>query len=136
MQFCNRGLAYYFKGIHNLAIADQDKAIDLDPLHAVAYNNRGAAYLKLGNYAAAIADLQRAIDLKPEFPNPHKHLAWLKATCPRPEFLDGAGALAHTHALSRLPGKTRLNTRPYWRSLTRQRVTSAARWHANRAVWN
>jgi tetratricopeptide (TPR) repeat protein len=95
IQFCNRGLAYYFKGVHALAIADLDKAIELDPIHAVAYNNRGAAYLKLGNYAAATADLQKAIDLKPEFPNPHKHLAWLKATCPLPDFLDGASAVAH-----------------------------------------
>ncbi len=95
IHFCNRGLAYYFKGLYDQAIEDQDKAIELDPTHAVAFNNRGAAYLKLGNYAAAAADLQKAIDLKPEFPNPHKHLAWLKATCPLPDFLDGAGALVH-----------------------------------------
>ena len=95
VHYCNRGLAYYLKGIYALAIADQDKAIELDPIHAVAFNNRGAAYLKLGNYATAIADLQKAIELKPDFPNPHKHLAWLKATCPLPEFLDGASALVH-----------------------------------------
>jgi Flp pilus assembly protein TadD len=95
VQFCNRGLAYYLKGMYALAIADLDKAIELDPTEAVAYNNRGAAYMKLGNYAAATADVQKALDLKPEFPNPHKHLGWIKATCPLPDFHDSAGALAH-----------------------------------------
>jgi tetratricopeptide (TPR) repeat protein/Zn-dependent membrane protease YugP len=93
--FCNRGLAHYLKGDYPPALADLDKALKLDPAEAFAYNNRGAAYLKIGNFAAATADLQKALDLKPEFPNPHKHLAWLQATCPLPEFRDGTSAVAH-----------------------------------------
>jgi tetratricopeptide (TPR) repeat protein len=93
--FCNRGLAYYLKGDYTDALADLDKALELDPAEAFAYNNRGAAYLKIGNFAAARADLQKALDLKPDFPNPHRHLAWLQATCPRPKFRDGASAVAH-----------------------------------------
>ena len=49
----------------------------------------------MGNFTAATADLQRALDLKPEFPNPHKHLAWLQATCPLADFRDGTSAVAH-----------------------------------------
>jgi tetratricopeptide (TPR) repeat protein len=93
--FCNRGLGYYLKGDYTRALADLDKALELDPAQAFAYNNRGAAYLKIGNCAAATADLQKALELKPEFPNPHKHLAWLQATCPELDFRDGASAVAH-----------------------------------------
>jgi tetratricopeptide (TPR) repeat protein len=93
--FCNRGLGYYLKGDYTRALADLDKALELDPAEAFAYNNRGAAYLKMGNFAAATTDLQRALDLKPEFPNPHKHLAWLQATCPLADFRDGPSAVAH-----------------------------------------
>ncbi len=102
VQFCNRGLAYYLKGKHALAIADLDKAIELDPMEAVAYNNRGAAHMKFGNYAAATADLQKSLALKPEFSNPHKHLAWLKATCPLSDFRDGASALIHAQSAKQL----------------------------------
>jgi tetratricopeptide (TPR) repeat protein/Zn-dependent membrane protease YugP len=93
--FCNRGLAHYLKGDYPRALADLDKALELDPKEAFAYNNRGAASLKMGNFAAARVDFQKAIDLKPDFPNPHRHLAWLQATCPLPEFRDGTSAVAH-----------------------------------------
>src|SRR5207245_1441058 len=91
--FCNRGLAYYLKEDYTRALADLDKALELDPVEAFAYNNRGAAYLKMGNFPAATADLQRALDLKPDFANPHKHLAWLQATCPLADFRDGTSAV-------------------------------------------
>jgi tetratricopeptide (TPR) repeat protein len=102
---CNRGLAYYFQGDCSRALADLDRALELNPADAIAYNNRGAAYLKTGNFTAARADLEKALDLKPDFANPHKHLAWLQATCPRAEFRDGAAALIHAQQAHELIDK-------------------------------
>jgi tetratricopeptide (TPR) repeat protein len=102
---CNRGLAYYLKGDYPRALADLDKAVELDPADAFAYNNRGAAHLKAGNFAAARTDLQKALELKPDFPNPHKHLAWLQATCPVAEFRDGASAVGHAQRALELAPK-------------------------------
>ena len=48
------------------AIEDFNKAIDLNPEDAGAYNNRGLAYGKTGNFHAAIQDFNTAIDLNPE----------------------------------------------------------------------
>jgi len=96
----DRGLAYYLKGDLDHAIADLNEGIRLNPQDPVTYNNRGAAYLKAGRYSESLADLEAAIQLKADFPNPHKHLAWLRATCPEPAFRDGSAAVAHaTRAL-------------------------------------
>ncbi len=82
------------------AIADASHALRLDPNDAIAFNNRGAALSKSGEYAAAVADLQEAIRFRPSLPNPYKHLAWIQANCPLPEFRDGAAAVANaTRAL-------------------------------------
>jgi tetratricopeptide (TPR) repeat protein len=40
----NRGIAYGEKGEYDRAIADYNRAIQLDPKLAFAYNNRGNAY--------------------------------------------------------------------------------------------
>ena len=45
------------------AIADLDKAIELDPNYALAYTNRGLAKAHLKQYSEAIADYDKAIEL-------------------------------------------------------------------------
>ena len=45
------------------AIEDFNKAIELDPNHAVAYNNRGMMYQKRGDSDLAEADLRKAREL-------------------------------------------------------------------------
>ena len=52
-------------GLYNLAIANYDKAIQLKPDHAGAYNNRGLAKAELSQYFAAISDYNKAIQLEP-----------------------------------------------------------------------
>ena len=44
---------------------DYDKAIELDPNDAEAYNNRGNSYRDLGQYQRAIEDYDKAIELDP-----------------------------------------------------------------------
>jgi len=70
----SEGLAdvYFYRGyIHQVplddpkaAIADYDKAIELRPDLAKAYNNRGVAHADKGEYDLAIADYDKAIELK------------------------------------------------------------------------
>ncbi|MEE9399447.1 MAG: tetratricopeptide repeat protein [Dehalococcoidales bacterium] len=47
----------------DLAIADANKAIGLDPNVAITYFNRGRAYKEQGKKAEAIADFEKFITL-------------------------------------------------------------------------
>ncbi len=61
--YVTRGLAYYEQGQYEQAIADYDRAIDLNPDYALAYYNRGLAYKQQGQYERAIADFERCLEL-------------------------------------------------------------------------
>ena len=54
-------------GKHEEAIEDLNKAIELKPDYALAYNNRGIAYNNLGQYDRAIEDYDKAIELDPDY---------------------------------------------------------------------
>jgi tetratricopeptide (TPR) repeat protein len=96
----DRGLARLQAGEYEAALEDTHEAVRLDPNDAIALNNRGVARSKLGDWAGAADDLREAIRLAPEFPNPHRHFAWLKATCPDDALRDGSAAVEHaTRAL-------------------------------------
>src|ERR1700693_5975196 len=56
----NRGTAHQLKGTLDRAIADFDKAIELQPNYASAYNSRGLVYATKGDYTHALADVTRA----------------------------------------------------------------------------
>ena len=65
--------AYFYKGFAHgklgkleEAILNYDKAIELKPNYAVAYNNRGVAKQELGRHEEAILDLDKAIELEPK----------------------------------------------------------------------
>jgi tetratricopeptide (TPR) repeat protein len=62
-----RGWAYVTKQDYDRAIADFDKAIELDPKYTPAYNNRGNVYRDKGDYDKAIANLNQAIALNPKY---------------------------------------------------------------------
>jgi len=59
----SRGVAYARKGELDKAIADFDKAIELDPNFEEAYCNRGVAYVQKGEVEKAISDLEKCIEL-------------------------------------------------------------------------
>jgi len=65
--FFYRGTAQAFLSQYEQAIADFDRAIQLDPQDAKAYSNRGAAYADLGQYEQAIADFDQAIQINPQY---------------------------------------------------------------------
>ena len=66
MAYAYRGGAYFGKNYYDLAIADYDQAIRLQPDFAIAYNGRGLAYATTGDRARAIADFDHAIRLQPD----------------------------------------------------------------------
>jgi len=53
-QFLQDAAEKISRGEYEQAIKDYDKAIELNPEYATAYNNRGNAYAKLGEYDKAI----------------------------------------------------------------------------------
>ncbi|MEQ9239110.1 tetratricopeptide repeat protein [Coleofasciculus sp. E2-BRE-01] len=45
--YINRGLAYYYQGDYEKAIADYTSALELDPYNYNAFHNRSLAYQRL-----------------------------------------------------------------------------------------
>jgi tetratricopeptide (TPR) repeat protein len=120
----DRGLCWLQKGVLYRAAADLDESLRLNPTDAVAFNNRGVVFMKAGDYQHAVTDLNEAIRLMPEFPNPHKHLAWLWATCPEAEFRNGAASVVSATRALELNG---------WKSTEWLGVLAAA--HAEAGEW-
>jgi tetratricopeptide (TPR) repeat protein len=67
----NRGRGYMGLGQYGKAIADFNKAMQLDPTYAFAYNNRGDVFTLLGQFDRAMADFNRAIQLNPHYASPY-----------------------------------------------------------------
>lgn len=59
--YANRGDAYRLKGETDLAIADYDQAIQLEPHRSINHHNRGLVYQAKGDLDRAIADYSEAI---------------------------------------------------------------------------
>jgi Flp pilus assembly protein TadD len=51
------------KGQYDQAISDFNKAIEINPKYANAYNNRGIVYISLGNMVSACHDWLKACEL-------------------------------------------------------------------------
>jgi len=73
VDYFNRGVAENASGDFEGAIADYNRAIELDPKYAAAYSNRGNAKQAKGDLDGAIADCSRAIELDPKDPVAHKY---------------------------------------------------------------
>src|ERR1700721_1647929 len=61
----NRGRAYRGKGQFDLALADYDQAIPLDPGSAISFYGRGAAYFFKKDNDQAIDDFTKSVSLDP-----------------------------------------------------------------------
>ena len=74
--YTNRGFAYGTKGDYDREIAEETKAIELNPRQADAYANRGFAYSKKGDFDKEIADESTAIALEPQLMQPYNNRAF------------------------------------------------------------
>ena len=61
----NRGITYRTLKRYDEALADFNRAIELDPTFSAAFSNRGITYHTLQRYDDALADYTRAIELDP-----------------------------------------------------------------------
>jgi tetratricopeptide (TPR) repeat protein len=66
-----RGNLYAVRGEADLALADYDRAILLDPTRAVAFFNRAGALAASGQIDRALADYDRTIELDPRDADAH-----------------------------------------------------------------
>lgn len=62
------------------AIAESNRALEIDPLSPIINVEAALPYYYMGDYERAIAQLRRAIDLDPYFASAHGHLARLLDT--------------------------------------------------------
>jgi len=74
--WCHNGLGavYADLGRYNDAIAEYQRAIELDPQYPFPHNGLGNVYANLGRYDDAIAEFQWAIELDPQGAYPHNGL--------------------------------------------------------------
>ena len=79
MSYFDRGTTYVNKGDYDRAIADFNKAIDLEPDYADVFYNRGVAYIKKDEVQRVIEDFNKAIVLNPDFAETYctRGLVWL-----------------------------------------------------------
>ncbi|MGX4737151.1 tetratricopeptide repeat protein [Kitasatospora griseola] len=62
-----RGIGHHGEGRHDLALADFDQAVALDPDRPEALHSRGRALIAVLRYEEALIDLGRAVELDPDF---------------------------------------------------------------------
>jgi len=63
------------QGKHDMAIAQFNKAIEINPQFAEAYYSRGIAYLSMGNRYQAISDFTKVIEINPNIAEAYYHRA-------------------------------------------------------------
>ena len=92
--YVNRGSIYVRQGKVDEAIDDYNAALQLDPNRPEVYTARASAFLRKENYGQALADLRTAVQMKSKKPDVALNsLAWLRATCPKPDIRDGKEAV-------------------------------------------
>jgi lipoprotein NlpI len=77
LAYLNRGLLRCSEGCSELALADYNKALQLNPNFAEAYVERGSAYDLKGRFDLALADYNKALQLKPDMPRAYNGRGWV-----------------------------------------------------------
>ncbi|MDY7038263.1 MAG: tetratricopeptide repeat protein, partial [Thermodesulfobacteriota bacterium] len=76
--YCNRGVAWFYKGDYDRAISDYDRALAINPHYTGAYCNRGVLWTNKGDYDRAISDYEKALDMDTSYAPAYcgRGLAW------------------------------------------------------------
>lgn len=82
-EFLRRSIEWWSKNDWDRAIAEYDRAIEIDTGSAPAWYGRGAALLAKNQYDRAIADLDQAIRLDPDYPAAYNNRCWAIAIAGR-----------------------------------------------------
>ena len=88
-EHCSRGTSRHAQGDVAGAIAEFDRAIEVSPDCAEAWNNRGATRHSMGDLAAAMADFDRALTINARYAEAYNNRGIVRHL-----FRDLAGALA------------------------------------------
>ncbi|WP_063856602.1 ATP-binding protein [Kitasatospora griseola] len=62
-----RGIGHHGEGRHDQALADFDRAVELDPDRPEALHSRARSLIAAERYEQALVDLDRAVELDPDF---------------------------------------------------------------------
>jgi tetratricopeptide (TPR) repeat protein len=100
----SRGFAHYSRGEYRNALRDYDRALQIDPENAEAYTLRGDAQADQARFAEAVADYQAAVRVNPDYGRAYQSSAWLRATCPQPQFRHPEVALRNARKAIELDG--------------------------------
>lgn len=97
-----RANSFIVKAEYELAVADFDKAIELNPKESMVYFNRGDSYEKMGNFQKAIDDYRKASELdlnnEPAKSNLQRLLAEQAKNLPKPQIKESTPVLQSTTA--------------------------------------
>jgi tetratricopeptide (TPR) repeat protein len=99
-----RGQVRGQQGRNDEALADFSEAIRLEPRDPRPYMARARLRAARGDYAGERDDLEAALRLAPDDVSACNLLTWQLATCPDPEFRDGARAVAVGLQAAEKPG--------------------------------
>jgi tetratricopeptide (TPR) repeat protein len=92
--YLNRSIAFRASGNVAEALADINRAIELAPSYAAAWQVKSQTLEAQGKpYDETIACMRKAAELGPNFALAHSCLAWLLTTCPEENLRDTAGGL-------------------------------------------
>ncbi|MCB9771760.1 MAG: tetratricopeptide repeat protein [Candidatus Omnitrophica bacterium] len=79
MALVNRGEAYKDAGKYQLAFADFNKAVEVDPDYAEGYNSRGQMLGMSGKLDEALQDFLKTLELKPNFDETYNNIGIIYA---------------------------------------------------------
>ncbi|MBL7132299.1 MAG: tetratricopeptide repeat protein, partial [Candidatus Omnitrophica bacterium] len=71
----NRGVDFNTEGMHQKAIGEYRKALEISPEFVQAHSNLGQSYAEIGKIQEAVGELKIAIKLDPNLLEPYYNLA-------------------------------------------------------------